>query len=148
VATQLTDQAITFINNADLGWKADTCKLTKDHPDRGSHCDQENVQLEDDTLLQTDSDLEKKKKFGSDNSEFKKVLKKAQHWANSFNSATEIPDDKLPTDLDWSNVEGYNFMGDFRDQGPCGSCYTVSFTQVVESRLKLKYGKEVDQLSP
>lgn len=39
-------------------------------------------------------------------------------------------------------------MGPVRDQGACGSCYTVSFTQVVESRLKLKYGKEVPEHSP
>lgn len=33
-----TDKAISFINNNNLGWKADTCKLTKDHPEYGAHC--------------------------------------------------------------------------------------------------------------
>ena len=34
-----TDKAITFINNNDLGWKADVCKLQKHHADYGSHCE-------------------------------------------------------------------------------------------------------------
>lgn len=33
------DKAIAFINSAGLGWRADTCMMTKDHPDRGGHCD-------------------------------------------------------------------------------------------------------------
>ena len=33
------DKAITFINNQDLGWKADTCKLQKHHADYGDHCE-------------------------------------------------------------------------------------------------------------
>lgn len=32
-------------------------------------------------------------------------------------------------------------MGPVRNQGACGSCYTVSFVQVIEARLNLKYGK-------
>jgi hypothetical protein len=31
VPTDETDKAISFINAQDLGWKADTCKLSKDH---------------------------------------------------------------------------------------------------------------------
>ena len=65
-----------------------------------------------------------------------------------YKTAGEIPEKELPLDIDWSNYDGYDFMGGFRDQGACGSCYTVSFTQVVEARLKLKYGKEAEQLSP
>jgi hypothetical protein len=33
------DLAISFINNNNLGWKADTCKLQKHHEDYGSHCE-------------------------------------------------------------------------------------------------------------
>lgn len=39
-------------------------------------------------------------------------------------------------------------MNELRDQGHCGSCYTVSFTQIAENRLKLKYGKSIPLLSP
>jgi hypothetical protein len=28
---------------------------------------------------------------------------------------------------DFSNIGGYDFMGPVRNQGACGSCYTVSF---------------------
>lgn len=38
-------------------------------------------------------------------------------------------------------------MNEHRDQGHCGSCYTVSFTQIAENRLKIKYGKEMPKLS-
>lgn len=33
-----TDKAISFINSQNLGWKADTCMLSKDHKEYGSHC--------------------------------------------------------------------------------------------------------------
>ena len=33
------DSAISFINNNNFLWKADTCKLTAGHPERGSHCE-------------------------------------------------------------------------------------------------------------
>jgi len=38
-------------------------------------------------------------------------------------------------------------MNEHRDQGHCGSCYTVSFTQIAENRMKIKYGKEMPKLS-
>jgi hypothetical protein len=33
------DLLISTINGADLGWKADTCKLQKHHHEYGDHCD-------------------------------------------------------------------------------------------------------------
>jgi cathepsin C len=54
----------------------------------------------------------------------------------------------LPENFDWRNVGGYNFLNEHRNQGHCGSCYTVSFTQIAEQRLKLKYGREIPLLSP
>ena len=45
-------------------------------------------------------------------------------------------------------MEGYDFTGGVRDQKACGSCYAFAFTQAVESKLKVKYGQEVPQLSP
>lgn len=54
----------------------------------------------------------------------------------------------IPDQYDFRNLEGFDFSNPLRDQGACGSCYTVSFTQVIESRLKLRYGKKVPVLSP
>jgi cathepsin C len=54
----------------------------------------------------------------------------------------------LPENFDWRNVKGVDFTNPHRDQKACGSCYTVSFTQIAEQRLKLKYGKDVPFLSP
>lgn len=65
-----------------------------------------------------------------------------------YASAHDIPDDKLPQSLDWRNYDGYDFTGSVRDQKACGSCYTVAFTQVAEARMKVKYGKDVPELSP
>ena len=50
--------------------------------------------------------------------------------------------------FDLRNVNNYDFTGNIRDQGGCGSCYTVAFTQAMESRLRVKYGYEAPTLSP
>lgn len=67
---------------------------------------------------------------------------------NKFTQATDIPDSDLPESLDFRNIDGYDFTSYFRNQAHCGSCYTISFTQVMEARLKLKYGKQPPMLSP
>ena len=58
-------------------------------------------------------------------------------------SADDIPDSELPESYDFSNIAVYDFIGPVRDQGACESCYAVSFTQVIESWLRFKYGKEM-----
>lgn len=107
-------------------------------------------------LAQTDEQLSEqslkknkkpKKKFGEKTEDFKKALQHAQQWSKKYTGADEIPDSEIPESYDLSNIDGYDFTNPVRDQGPCGSCYTVSFTQVIESRLKLKYGKEIPQMS-
>jgi len=45
-----------------------------------------------------------------------------------YGDAAEIPDEDLPDSLDFRNIDGYDFTSFFRDQGHCGSCYTISFT--------------------
>lgn len=67
---------------------------------------------------------------------------------NKFKQASDIPDSELPESLDFRNIDGYDFTSYFRNQAHCGSCYTISFTQVMEARLKLKYGKQPPMLSP
>jgi hypothetical protein len=44
-----------------------------------------------------------------------------------YKTAEEIPDSEIPKNFDLSNIDGYDFTGKVRDQGSCGSCYTVSF---------------------
>eukprot|EP00356_Strombidium_inclinatum_P003629 CAMPEP_0170485226 /NCGR_PEP_ID=MMETSP0208-20121228/4534_1 /TAXON_ID=197538 /ORGANISM="Strombidium inclinatum, Strain S3" /LENGTH=279 /DNA_ID=CAMNT_0010758809 /DNA_START=1218 /DNA_END=2053 /DNA_ORIENTATION=- len=67
---------------------------------------------------------------------------------NKYKNAEDIPDNMIPESYDFRNIDGFDFTNPLRDQGACGSCYTVSFTQVIESRLKLKYGRKVPVLSP
>lgn len=80
--------------------------------------------------------------------EFQAVLKKAQQWSKDYATPDDIPDDKLPESFDLTDIDGYDFTSEIVDQGACGSCYTLSFTQVIESRLKFKYGEEATRLSP
>jgi len=103
-------------------------------------------------LAQTESELEENKKakeFGpKSGKEFQDALEKAQSWYKKYSSAQDIPDSLIPESYDFRNIDGFDFTNPLRDQGACGSCYTVSFTQVVESRLKLRYGKKQPVLSP
>lgn len=103
-------------------------------------------------MAQIESELEENKKakeFGpKSGKEFTDALEKAQSWYTKYASANEIPDSAIPDSYDFRNVDGFDFTNPLRDQGACGSCYTVSFTQVVESRLKLRYGKKQPVLSP
>lgn len=89
-----------------------------------------------------------KNKFGDGSKEFRDALTKAQSWGKNYGTPDEIPDSEIPESYDFSNLDGFDFTGPIRDQGACGSCYTVSFTQVIESRIKLKYGKDAPVLSP
>ena len=83
-----------------------------------------------------------------DNEDFVIALQQAQQWAQDYETANDIPDELLPESYDLTDIGGFDFTTEIRDQGGCGSCYTVSLVQVIESRLKLKYGDEPALLSP
>lgn len=72
--------------------------------------------------------------FGENTDRFKKTLEKAQKWAKTYASPEEIPDELIPKSYNFKDLEGYDFTSPVRDQGACGSCYTTSFVQVIESR--------------
>jgi len=48
----------------------------------------------------------------------------------------------VPANFDLRNIGGYDFTGSLRDQGACGSCYTNSFIQAIEGRMKMKYAHQ------
>lgn len=50
----------------------------------------------------------------------------------------EIDENSLPLNWDWRNVGGVNYVPDPELQGECGSCYTFSTIQSLESRLRIK----------
>jgi hypothetical protein len=55
-------------------------------------------------------------------------LSSVQEWYKNYSSADEIPDKMIPEEFDLRTIEGFDFTNPLRDQGACGSCYTVSFT--------------------
>jgi len=59
----------------------------------------------------------------------------------------DIEETDLPKEWDWRKVMGHSFVPPVRDQGPCGSCYTLSILAVLESRIRIKYAK-IMALSP
>ena len=67
------------------------------------------------------------------------MAKKVQRYRNEYRHPDHIPDHEVPDVYDLRNIEGYDFTGNLRDQGPCGSCYTNSFIQAIEGRMKVKY---------
>jgi C1A family cysteine protease len=54
-------------------------------------------------------------------------LEKVQSYGKKYKTADDIPDSELPETYDFTNIDGFDFTGPVRDQGACGSCYTVSF---------------------
>lgn len=66
---------------------------------------------------------------------------------SKYRTASNIPDAELPKQFDLRNVNGIDFTGEIRNQQKCGSCYTMSFVQVVESRIKYKLGQHVGSIS-
>lgn len=105
-----TDLLIETINGLDIGWKADTCKLSKGHAARGAHCEEAPL-----TLAQTKSeDLATQKTFG-EGPEFPAAIEKAQKYMKKFASSEEIPDEELPENFTWEDIDGFDFTDAPRD---------------------------------
>lgn len=104
-------------------------------------------------LAQVSSTRHKKHKlqakvFGNEtDTRFVQAMKKAQEWSKNYTSADDIPDHKIPRSYSFKDIDGFDFTQAVRDQKSCGSCYTTSFVQVVESRLMLRYGYKIPQIS-
>ena len=64
-----------------------------------------------------------------------------------YKKSSDIPLDEIPSNYDFRNIQGYDFTGKHLEQGNCGACYALGFIEAVNSRLKLKYGREVEPLS-
>jgi hypothetical protein len=68
-------------------------------------------------------------------------------YVQKFHKMEDIPSNKIPEKFDLSNIMGNDFTGKVRDQKGCASCYTMSFIQVLESRLLTQTGKDIGGLS-
>jgi len=59
------------------------------------------------------------------------------HWHTPQDAALE-KQYNLPASVDWRNKDGFNYAGDVRSQGRCGSCYAFAMAYQAESRLHIK----------
>lgn len=78
--------------------------------------------------------------------DFKKAVEKAHSFRIKYKDIKEIPDSLLPETWDWRNIEGYDFTSEIIDQAACGSCYMTAMIQVLESRLRIKYAGEMNNV--
>ena len=58
----------------------------------------------------------------------------------------DIPSSSLPQSWDWSDIDGTNYVSEPRQQGNCGSCYTVTAVSMLEARLRIYTNFEFDHL--
>ena len=52
----------------------------------------------------------------------------------------------MPAEWTWENVNGVDFVPPVQDQGACGSCYLIASNAMLESRIKIWFGEDM-QLS-
>jgi C1A family cysteine protease len=65
-----------------------------------------------------------------------------------YKSAEDIPSSEIPKSYDLRNINGVDFVGKVKSQGYCGSCFSFTFINVVENRLRMKHGVDkVPELS-
>ncbi|MFO0131109.1 MAG: C1 family peptidase [bacterium] len=43
----------------------------------------------------------------------------------------------MPSCFDWRNFNGVNYEGPVRQQGDCGSCYSVAAISSLEARIRI-----------
>lgn len=142
------DEYLEWVNeNEDnLGWSADPCKFTKSHPQH-EDCHQVLVDLEVEEKQQVQHKTPQlhlhQEGLGlsleTDERIFEAAHKEIQKF-QKYQFAAQIPDKEIPESFDLRNIDGVNYAGKVRDQGDCGSCYANAFIQVIESRLRMKYG--------
>lgn len=82
-----------------------------------------------------------KKPFADGTPDFRNALADAQKYLNT--DLKDINIDDLPESWTWENVNGYDFASRHIDQGHCGSCYLLATNAMLESRIKIWYGKDM-----
>lgn len=68
----------------------------------------------------------------------KRDLKAVVEKAVKNNEKVMRENKHLPTQKDWRNVDGVNYVGTVDDQGGCGSCYSFASMGLLESRVRIE----------
>ena len=128
VPSEKSDNKILYLHalytSKQLTWQPNLCMLTQNH---SMYPNQTCSQLDKQKKTFKKSKKSGNKTFGDKSDDFYKVLAKAQHWAKHYRDIDEIPDSLIPEKYDFRNIDGYDFTGPLRDQGECGSCFSMSF---------------------
>lgn len=66
------------------------------------------------------------------------LRRQLQIYAQPVDKQLLVVEKELPTDFDWRNAHGRNFVEPVMDQGACGSCYQVSTLRMLTARHKIK----------
>ena len=65
--------------------------------------------------VNTKNEKSGKKVFNEDTEEFGEAISLAQSWAHKYSNLDEIPDQLVPKEWDFRNINGYDFTGPVRD---------------------------------
>ena len=52
----------------------------------------------------------------------------------------EFENVEVPSNIDWTDYNGYTYVTPVKNQGSCGSCWSFSTTGAIESRYAIKTG--------
>ncbi|CDW78518.1 cathepsin c [Stylonychia lemnae] len=143
------DNMVQFVNENDFTWQAGINNRLKGQTlsQLKMHHDGNQMKFAQKTLVQTnsisntitDSDSDAERLI--EDEDFKAIQKEAIKFIDS--SLDKMSENDLPDQWDWRNVSDYDFTTPVKDQKGCGSCYAMSFTETMEARVKIKYGKSI-----
>ena len=124
------ESLVAWINGANLSWKAKSySKSETEEPDESIRPDHAMLAQSRSTQI-----------FNDDSQQFQQALADAQRYLKVPIDSIDVSE--FPENFSWEDVGGYDFTGRVVDQKGCGSCYLMATIGMLESRIKIWFGKE------